>query len=77
MANRIVGHISWDSTSIDARENRLKNALKDKPPKKRGRPQKGGIRTKEPTRLERQKLMGLDAMLEAFTESLWCWNKDE
>lgn len=65
MANRIVGHISRDSTSIDAREKPAKKkVLKDKPPKKRGRPKKGEIRTKEPTRLERQQLMGLDAMLE-------------
>lgn len=39
-------------------------ALKDKPPKKRKRPQKGEVSTKEPTRLERQQSMGLDAMLE-------------
>lgn len=64
MEDRIVGHISRDSTSIDAREKPIKKkALKDKPPKKRGRPKKGEVRTKEPTRLERQQSMGLDAML--------------
>ncbi len=65
MADRIVGHISRDSTSIDAREKPAKKPVKkEKPPKKRGRPQKGEIRTKEPTRLERQQSMKLDAMLE-------------
>lgn len=65
LADRIVGHISRDSTSIDAREKPVKKkALKDKPAKKRGRPKKGEVRIKEPTRLERQQSMGLDAMLE-------------
>jgi len=65
MSNRIVGHISRDSTSIDAREKPAKKkGLKDKPYKKRGRPKKGGVRIKEPTRIERQQSMGLDAMLE-------------
>ena len=65
MADRIVGHISRDSTSIDAREKPVKKkTLKDEAPKKRGRPKKGEIRTKEPTRLERQQSMELDAMLE-------------
>lgn len=65
MSDRIVGHISRDSTSIDAREKPIKKkVLKNKPPKKRGRPKKGEVRTKEPTRLERQQSMGLDAMLE-------------
>lgn len=65
MVNRIVGHISRDSTSIDAREKPAKKKeLKDKPLKKRGRSKKGEIRIKEPTRLERQQSMGLDEMLE-------------
>jgi len=65
MVNRIVGHISRDSTSIDAREKPAKKKeLKDKSLKKRGRPKKGEIRIKEPTRLERQQSMGLDEMLE-------------
>lgn len=65
MSNRIVGHISRDSTSIDAREKPAKKKdLKNKPPKKRGRPPKGEIRIKEPTRLERQQSMGIDEMLE-------------
>ena len=65
MGDRIVGHISRDSTSIDAREKPTKKkVLKNKTPKKRGRPKKGEVRVKEPTRLERQQSMGLDDMLE-------------
>lgn len=65
MTDRIVGHISRDSTSIDAREKPIKKAAKkQKSSKKRGRPRKGEIRTKEPTRLERQQSMKLDEMLE-------------
>ena len=70
MANRIIGHISRDSTSIDAREKPAKKkVLKDKQPKKRGRPKKGEVRTKEPTRLERQQSMGLDAMFEELPKA--------
>lgn len=64
---RIVGHISRDSTQINARE---KPSPKSKPveakkPSKRGRPKKGEERsTKEPTRLERQSTQSLEAMLE-------------
>lgn len=65
MADQIVGHISRDSTSIDAREKPAKKTIKKtKPPQKRGRPKKGETRTKEPARLERQQSMKLDAMLE-------------
>ncbi len=52
----IVGHVSRDSTAIDAREKPLKKpteVAEDKPAKKRGRPKKGEERVKEPTRLER------------------------
>ena len=35
-----------------------------KPKKKRGRPRKGEVRIKEPTRLERQRFMGPKEMLE-------------
>jgi hypothetical protein len=45
--------------------HRLKRTLQGlKPTKKRGRPQKGEIRVKESTRLERQQTMGLGAMIE-------------
>ncbi len=54
-AGMLVGHISWDSTAISAREkpiNRKKEV--EKPKRKRGRPRKGEVRQKEPTRLRRQ-----------------------
>ena len=64
MGDKIVGHISRDSTSIDARERPIKKVAKaQKIKKKKGRPKKGEIRTKEPTRLERQQSMGLKEML--------------
>ncbi len=66
-ADRLVGHISRDSTAIEARE---KPATSDKPapqPKlsrKRGRPRKGEIRpAPPPSRIERQRGMTLAAML--------------
>ena len=60
LGNQIVGHISRDSTSIDAREKPVKIKQKSqsitpaKKKKKKGRPPKGEERKKEPTRLERQ-----------------------
>lgn len=54
---RLVGHISRDSTAIEAREKPAKKEKKraDKAPKKRGRPKKGEEKPpKEPTRIERQ-----------------------
>jgi len=64
-SDRLVGHISRDSTAIEARE---KPAKSDKPapePKpKRGRPRKGEIRlAPPPSRIERQRDMTLAAML--------------
>jgi hypothetical protein len=64
-ADRLIGHISRDSTAIVARE---KPAKSDKPaaePKrKRGRPRKGEIRSApQPSRIERQHGMTLTAML--------------
>lgn len=54
---QIVGHISRDSTAINAREKPLKKPKQETvPPKKRGRPKKGEVRVKEPTRLEKQSL---------------------
>lgn len=56
-AGEIVGHISRDSTAIEAREKPIKKERKDpqeKKPKKLGRPKKGEERINEPTRLERQ-----------------------
>ena len=63
--DRLVGHLSRDSTAIEARE---KPAAKEKPPtppkRKRGRPKKGEEGPKVLTRLERQPTMNLPAMLD-------------
>lgn len=65
MGNKIVGHISRDSTSIDAREKPARKKSKPvKQKKKRGRPKKGEVRIKKPTRLELQQSMGAKEMLE-------------
>ena len=60
-ADRLVGHISRDATSIEAREKPMKAARPEK--KKRGRPRKGEERPKEIPRLERQSGMSLSGML--------------
>ncbi len=56
LGDQLVGHISRDSTAIPAREKPLKkkDIAETKPPRPRGRPKKGEVRVKEPTRLERQ-----------------------
>ena len=54
LGEQIVGHISRDSTAINAREKPEKKPTITKKPKKRGRPKKGEERPKELTRLERQ-----------------------
>ena len=63
--DRLVGHLSRDSTAIEARE---KPAAKPKPPvprkRKRGRPKKGERRPKVLKRIERQAAMTLPAMLD-------------
>jgi hypothetical protein len=64
-AKEIVGHISRDSTAINAREKPTKKepVTKDAP-KKRGRPKKGEERPKTMSRLERQAAgMTLAAMI--------------
>jgi len=61
---RLVGHISRDSTEIDAREQPAKKLQKKELPKhKRGRPKKGEVRIKPVTRLEQQQKMTLDEMI--------------
>ena len=64
MGDKIIGHISRDSTSIDAREKPVRKIQIVKSKKKRGRPRKGEVRIKELTRLERQQSMGTMEMLE-------------
>jgi Transposase DDE domain/Transposase domain (DUF772) len=65
---RIVGHISRDSTEIEAREKPVRTPVAAAPVKeirKRGRPKKGEeIPPPEPTRLERQAGMTLEQMLD-------------
>jgi len=64
---RLVGHISRDSTDIVAREkaiSKAKDGGEPKPRHKRGRPKKGEDRLqKEPSRLERQREMTIAEML--------------
>lgn len=63
-SDRLVGHISRDSTAIEAREKSAKKEKALKIRKKRGRPKKGEERIPpEPTRLERQLNVTLQDML--------------
>ena len=66
-SNRLVGHISRDSTAIEAREKVKKRRLEKevKVKRKRGRPKKGeSVPAKEPGRLERQRTMTIEEMLD-------------
>ena len=61
----LVGHISRDSTAIEAREKAVPKKKEPAPVKrKRGRPKKGEERPKAPKRLARQPTMTLEEMLE-------------
>ena len=61
----LVGHISRDSTEIQAREKPATKVQTQRPLKhKRGRPRKGEERpSKEPSRLAQQRTMTIEAML--------------
>lgn len=62
---RLVGHLSRDSTAIEAREKPVKKPKQPKQPKrKRGRPKKGEKRPKKLKRLERQRTMSKQEMLD-------------
>ena len=65
--DRLIGHISRDSTEIEAREKPVRppvTAEPDKPARKRGRRNKGAQPpAPEPTRLERQPRMTREEML--------------
>src|SRR5450631_4227133 len=65
--DRLIGHISRDSTEIEAREKPVRPPVAPesaKPAGKRGRPKKGEPQpAPEPTRLERQAGMKLEALL--------------
>ncbi|MCP3918641.1 MAG: transposase, partial [bacterium] len=61
---RLVGHLSRDSTAVEARERPVpKPKAQPAPKRRRGRPKKGEEPVKVPTRLERQPGMTLPAML--------------
>lgn len=63
--DRLVGHLSRDSTAIEAREKPVQKEKQPEPPKqKRGRPKKGEERPKQLRRLERQCTMSKQAMLD-------------
>ncbi len=61
---QLLGHVSRDSTAINAREKPLLKKKKGKKSKKRGRPKKGEERPKEPKRLDRQLKMTQEERLE-------------
>lgn len=67
-SNRIVGHISRDSTDVQGREKSASKPKKNReaqPKRRRGRPKKGEEPVpKEPGRLEKQRDMSLGEMLE-------------
>jgi hypothetical protein len=62
LGDRTVGHLSRDSTAIEAREKPVRKPKAEPQPKlPRGRPRKSEPpRQKEPTRLERQAAQGMD-----------------
>jgi transposase len=73
-SERLVGHVSRDSTAIEAREKAVKkektSESSEKKSKKRGRPKEGEAPSpKEPTRLERQMNMTLEEMLDDLPTS--------
>lgn len=53
-AEVLVGHISRDSTAIEAREKPVKKPVTESAPTRRGRPKQGEDRVKQQTRIERQ-----------------------
>lgn len=61
--DRLVGHISRDSTAISAREKPVAKQAPEKPKTKRGRPKKGELRPIKQTRLDRQLGMSLEQIL--------------
>lgn len=61
---KIVGHVSRDSTAIEAREKPLAKKQKIRKPGKRGRPKKGEEVPKEPKRLDKQLTMNQKELLD-------------
>ena len=71
LGEHLVGHISRDSTAVEAREKPApKPAKAAKPKRKRGRPRKGEERAKEPSVPERQQGMELCEMLDDLPKAL-------
>jgi hypothetical protein len=66
LGDALVGHLSRDSTAIEVRERPLvKTPAEPTPPRKRGRPAKGEVRSVVKTRLQRQtEGMSLAAMIQ-------------
>jgi hypothetical protein len=64
-ADRLVGHLSRDSTAIEAREKPAKKVERpERPKRKRGQPKQGEERPKDLKRLQRQATMSKQAMLD-------------
>jgi len=64
LGDALIGHVSRDSTAIEAREKPVKATPVVSLPSKRGRPSKGEVRPPKRTRIERQALgMSIEAML--------------
>jgi len=64
LAGHLFGHISQDSTEIEAREKPARKPKREKKSgRKRGRPCKGEERLPDPTRIERQMTMTVDEMV--------------
>ena len=64
LGNKLVGHISGDSTAIEAREKALRKVKAEKKSKKRGRPFKGPVQAIETKRLDLQLKRSLEENLE-------------
>jgi hypothetical protein len=64
LSDHLFGHISQDSTEIEAREKpAIKTKREPEPKKKRGRPAKGETRIPDTTRIERQMTMTVEEMV--------------
>jgi transposase len=67
LSEELIGHISRDSTAIEAREKPARKTPKSRKEKKRGRPKKGEVKEpKEETVLEKQATQTLPEMLQAM-----------
>ena len=64
LGDKLVGHISGDSTAIEAREKAARKIKAQKKPKKRGRPFKGSVPAIEPKRLDLQLKRSIEENLE-------------